>query len=147
LDERIASHWQGAQLDVVGSGAPAPGGTTTMFFHKGSWAAMIYWKTKDAWCVARTYTWSVTKVTSESAFSLDYQVVDSFPSCVPDEGPQLEWAATGSHVVGASTVYDGHYAVPAVFDASRTVCSNDWADKAPCGFPAAAAALPTPPAT
>ncbi len=148
LEQTIASHWQGAFLHVVGGGAPEPRGTTVMYFLKGDWGAEVYWKTDNEWCALSTFTWTVTDATSETAFSLDFQDTNHFDSClvVPNEGVHFVWTPTGTRTVDGRTVYDGNYTVPAQYPASRTACSKDWADPAPCGFAAAAAALPTPPA-
>jgi hypothetical protein len=148
LDKTIASHWQGAQLDVIGGGAPTPGGNTVMYFLKGDWGAEVYWKTKNEWCALSTFNWKVTRATSPQAFSLDFREIHHFDACLAVPGDShLVWMPTSTRTAAGRTVYDGTYTFPVRYDASRTMCSSNWADPAPCGFPAAAAALPTPPTT
>ncbi len=133
LEQRILASMEGAQLDVIGA-APAPL-ATTMFLHHGTWAAELLWETQDTWCLLKTYKLSITDATSETNFSLHYDLVDATTVCKDPPGETtLVYKVTGSHQADNRTVYDGTYTVPFLVPATRTVCSARWDVVAPCGY-------------
>jgi hypothetical protein len=143
LAGRIAEGFQGVQLDVYFGGDPAPGGSTVMFFHQGSWAAEVYWKT-DGWCLSKMYSWKVVDAVSETEFAVEYTVVEEHPDCVMTWGRHLTLEVHDAHDVEGMTVFDGEYTVPFQVATVRTSCTGRWDAPAPCGFDEPAA-LVTPP--
>jgi hypothetical protein len=137
LGAQISSAMQGAQLDVWGGGTPSPGGSTSMFFHRGHHAAEVYWTT-NGWCVARLFTWSVERASSATRFDVRYVTDRTFDDCVAAGGDELvlevydEARAKGGWTLFGSYP-DAHHTWT-----TRTACPTTGA--APCGFPGAAAA-------
>jgi hypothetical protein len=141
LAHRIARSFEGAQLDVWGGGTPKPGSTTSMFFHHGTWAAEVYWTT-DGWCLSRVYDWSVVDAVNEQRFSVEYRVVQEFPSCVNGFGHRLLLKVAGDGRAGDRSTFTAAYVAPFEQPTVRTICSTAWDDPSPCGFPAAAVMRP-----
>ena len=132
----VADALQGVQLDVLGGGAPAPGGTTTVFVQQGDRATELYWKT-DGWCVSREYSWSVTDVADAYHFSVDYHVVREHTDCVQHWGSDMRLMVSGARVVDGHTVYEGTYGDPLAAATTRTVCTTEPVTLTPSNFGAA----------
>jgi hypothetical protein len=144
FDAAIQDEWEGVQLEVSGA-TPGPGGGTTMFFHHGTWAAEVYWRSPDDWCLARVYDWSVASATGTTSFNIEYSVAQEYVDCVPHWGEQLVLAVSGARVSDGRTVYDASYTVGFQRPTLRVKCAHEWNADAPCGFSMAAAVLPTVP--
>lgn len=137
LDAQISSAMQGAQLDVWGGGTPSPGGSTSMFFHRGHRAAEVYWTT-DGWCVARLFTWSVERATSVTRFEVRYVTDRMFDDCVAAGEDELVLEVhDAARASGGQTLFGSYPDVNGTWTI-RTACPTTGA--APCAFPGAAAA-------
>jgi hypothetical protein len=139
LESAIATAMQGSQLDVWGGGEPAPGGTTTMFVHRGHRAAEVYWTT-DGWCVSRLFTWSVEHAVSATRFDVRYVANRKFADCVVASDDELVLEVFDESQTSGQRVMFGAYPSTDGTWTTRTTCSIRESAPAPCGFPAAAAA-------
>lgn len=138
FESTIAASMQGAQLDVWGGGMPSPGGSTSMFFHRGDRAAEVYWTT-NGWCVARLFTWSVERATSATRFDVRYVTHRSFDGCVAGTDHDLVLEVYDqSQSNGGRTLFGSYPDIDGTWT-TRTACAVGPATVSPCGFPAAAA--------
>lgn len=139
FESTIAASMQGAQLEVWGGGVPAPGGTTSMFVHRGNRAAEVYWTT-NGWCVARLFTWSLEHVVSATRFDIRYVADRKFERCVQGAADDLVLQVYDESQSNGVSVQLGAYPALESTWVTRARCSVGASATAPCGFTAAAAA-------
>jgi hypothetical protein len=139
LDEQIRTAWEGVQL----GGSEAAG--RALFFHDGTWAAEMYERGSDDWCLRAVYEWSVTAATSDSSFVIDYDVLEEPDDCLPSGAPRFVLAVSGANQQGGQTVYEGSYTEPFALPVTRTVCASRWDEPTPCGIDIPESERPAPP--
>ena len=156
LQEQATAAFQGVQLDLIDHTAEP--GFTTMFFQDGSWAAMGTWLSKDVWCLAGMYRWTVTEATSPTDFTVSYERTTAFPDCVDSAGvdsagvdsagdESFDYHVTGVHRTAGRTVFEGDYVYPngGGFSATRTVCGTTWDHPDRCGVATPGLVVPSAP--
>ena len=146
LQEQATAAFQGVQLDLIDHTAEP--GFTTMFFQDGSWAAMGTWLSKDVWCLAGMYRWTVTEATSPTDFTVSYERTTAFPDCVDSAGDEsFDYHVTGVHRTAGRTVFEGDYVYPngGGFSATRTVCGTTWDHPDRCGVATPGLVVPSAP--